>query len=227
VEETRQGWRMRARWLCCLANLNSLIGGQSCSPVMRMFASIHFPPPSTSCLHPLPASIHFLPPSTSCLHPLPAFIHLLLDLPTSLFSTTGTAYSIAAGRLYGTSNGKAKGLFMLLPAHNLSHSRPNRSSEGFNLERTRAQTRSVLNTIDPARVSKARGKEKTSRPKMSISSGASQSAQAASIDPRVPTEEVSECPRPRMLCPRLSARFIHQRFPSPRADDPLDCSRAV
>jgi hypothetical protein len=104
VAETRQGWRIGARWLCCLANLNSLIGGQSCSPVMRMFASIHF-----------------LPPSTSCLRPLPAFIHLLLDLPTSLFSTTGTAYFIAAGRLYGTSNGKAKGLFMLLPAHNLSH----------------------------------------------------------------------------------------------------------
>jgi hypothetical protein len=121
VAETRQGWRIGARWLCCLANLNSLIGGQSCSPVMRMFASIHFLPPSTSCLHPLPASIHFLPPSTSCLRPLPAFIHLLLDLPTSLFSTTGTAYFIAAGRLYGTSNGKAKGLFMLLPAHNLSH----------------------------------------------------------------------------------------------------------
>jgi hypothetical protein len=64
VEETRQGWRMGARWLCCLANLNSLIGGQSCSPVMRMFASIHFLPPPTSCLHPLPASTHFLPPST-------------------------------------------------------------------------------------------------------------------------------------------------------------------
>jgi hypothetical protein len=64
-------------------------------------------------------------------------------------------------------------------------SRPNRSSERFNLERTRAQTRSVLNAIDPARVSKARGKEKTSHPKMSISSGASQSAQAASIDPGV------------------------------------------
>jgi hypothetical protein len=64
-------------------------------------------------------------------------------------------------------------------------SRPNRSSEGFNLKRTRAQIRSVLNTIDLARVSKTRGKEKTSRPKMSISSGASQSAQAASIDPSV------------------------------------------
>jgi hypothetical protein len=85
VEETRQGWRMRARWLCCLANLNSLIGGQSCSPVMRMFASIHFPPPSTSCLHPLPASTHFLPPSTSCLHPLPAFIHFLPS--STCFST--------------------------------------------------------------------------------------------------------------------------------------------
>jgi hypothetical protein len=31
---------------------------------MRMFASIHFLPPSTSCLHPLPASVHFLPSST-------------------------------------------------------------------------------------------------------------------------------------------------------------------
>jgi hypothetical protein len=64
-------------------------------------------------------------------------------------------------------------------------SRPNRSSERFDLERTRAQTRSVFNTIDPAKVFKARGKKKTSRPKMSILSGALQSAQAASIDPRV------------------------------------------
>ena len=69
--------------------------------------------------------------------------------------------------------------------HSAQALRPNRSSEGYNLKRTRAQTRSVLSTIDPARVSKARGKEKTSRPKMSISSGASQSAQAASIDPSV------------------------------------------
>jgi hypothetical protein len=60
VEED-EVWRRRVRdggWERD-ANLNSLIGGQSCSPVMRMFASIHFLPPSTSCLHPLPASIHF------------------------------------------------------------------------------------------------------------------------------------------------------------------------
>jgi hypothetical protein len=33
-----------------------------------------------------------------------------------LFSTTGTAYSIAAGPLYGTSNGKAKSLRVALYA---------------------------------------------------------------------------------------------------------------
>jgi hypothetical protein len=76
---------MGARWLCCLANLNSLISGQSCSPVMPLPASTHFLPLPTSCLHPLPASIHFLPPSTSCLRPLPAFIHFLPS--STCFST--------------------------------------------------------------------------------------------------------------------------------------------
>ena len=47
------------------------------------------------------------------------------------------------------------------------------------------------------------------------------------LTPTFPTPKKSECPRPRVLCPRLSARFIHQRFPSPRANDPVDCRRAV
>jgi hypothetical protein len=70
--------------------------------------------------------------------------------------------------------------------HSAQASRPNKSSKGYTLERKQAQTRSILSTIDPSRVSKVRGKEKTApHQKLSTSPGASQSAQSASIDPTV------------------------------------------
>jgi hypothetical protein len=116
-------------------------------------ASVHFLPSSTSCLRPLPAFIHFLPPSTSCLHPLPAFIHFLPSstsclhplASTSLFSTTGTAYSIAAGRLYGTSNGKAKGLRVALHASSSAQSQP--SMDPPDGERSKDSVINSINTL--------------------------------------------------------------------------------
>lgn len=52
-------------------------------------------------------------------------------------------------------------------------------------KRKQAQPRSALSTIDPSRVSKARGKGKTSHPKVSILSDAFRSVRAASVEPSV------------------------------------------
>ncbi|KAL8967987.1 MAG: hypothetical protein Q9197_005126 [Variospora fuerteventurae] len=110
----------------------------------------------------------------------------------------------------------------LLRNHSGQASRPGKSFDGPSLRKTRAQTRSILSTTNPSKVSKAtRRKDKSTRRQKKNSLSSEQSAQAASINPSVhhtrskQTSIIKQNTTPTPLRPIHSSKVIHSNRRQP------------